>query len=66
MVLITMTFNRFQVDENYKLIGEPQFVTVRGVGALGINAEVQRLRDHNDLGKWTPWSFARVDSMEVV
>lgn len=66
MVEITMTFNRFRVDENYKPFGYPQFVKIRGINALGINAEVQALRDRNDLSKWTPWNFVRMDSVEVI
>lgn len=66
MVEIVMTFYRYRVDENYKPVGYPQYAQIRGNGAKSINAEVQMLRDGNEMNKYTPWSFARVDSVEVV
>ena len=66
MVEIVMTFSRFRRDENFNPVGYPQYAQIRGTSAKGINAEVQTLRDSNEMDKYTPWSFVRVDELEVV
>lgn len=67
MVQIVMTFCRFRHDENFKAVGDPQYAQIRSTGgAKGINAEVQMLRDSNEMDKYTPWTFVRVDELEVV
>jgi len=66
VVEIVMTFCRFKKDKNFNPIGYPQYIQIRSHSAKGINAEVQMLRDGNDVVKFTPWSFVRLDSVEVV
>ena len=66
MVEIVMTFCRFRRDENFNPIGYPQYAQIRGTSVKNINAEVQTLRDSNEINKWTPWTFVRVDSVEVI
>lgn len=67
MVKIVMTFCRFRHDENFKIVGEPQYAQIQSTGgAKGINAEVQILRDSNEMDKYTPWNFVRVDELEAV
>lgn len=67
MIGIVMTFCRFRHDENFTPVGNPQYAQIRSTGgAEGINAEVQMLRDSNEMDKYTPWTFVRVDELEVV
>ena len=66
MVEIVMTFCRFKKDEDYRAVGEPLYQQIRGKDSTEINQIVSGMRLNNDMVKFTPWQFVRVDSVEVV
>ena len=45
---------------------EPEYLEIRGGSAEEINEKVQKLRDENDVLQYTPWSFLRIVSLEVI
>lgn len=66
MIDIVMTFCRFRKDENFQTVGEPLYQQIRGRDSTEINQIVSGMRLNNDMVKFTPWQFVRVDSVEVV
>jgi len=66
MVNIVMTFCRFARDANLNPVGDPMYAQVRGRDEGEINASVQTMRWENDMVKFTPWNFVRLDSVEVI
>ena len=66
MVEIVMTFCRFKKDEDYRAIGEPLYQQIRGRDSTEINQIVSGMRLNNDMAKYTPWKFVRVDSVGAV
>lgn len=68
MVEIVMTFSRWKKDERGAIAkgSYPQYAQIRGHSVRGINAEVQALREGNELDKYTPWDFVRVDELEAL
>lgn len=66
MVEIVMTFCRFKKDKDYRAIGEPLYKRIRGRDSTEINQIVSGMRLNNDMVKFTPWQFVRLDSVEVV
>ena len=71
MMEIVMTFYRFKhalIEKTARFeitSDEPEFVEVCGNSVDEINEKVQHMRDNNDLVKYTPWRFVRLDSVEV-
>lgn len=67
MIDIVMTLSRWKKDENGKVAADyPQYAQIRGKTASEINETVQGMRLNNDMVKYTPWQFVRLDSVEVV
>lgn len=66
MTEVVLTFNRFKVDKDFKPYGMPEYYKVGGIRAEDINALVRQMRDINEMDKYTPWTFVRVDELEVV
>lgn len=66
MTDIVMTFCRFRKDKDYNAVGDPQYAQIRGKDATEINQTVAGMRLNNDMVKFTPWQFVRLDSVEVV
>lgn len=58
---IVVTFNRFKVDENFRPVGDPIYTQVRGATDSEVNAAVQTLRWENEVTKYTPYNFVRLD-----
>lgn len=58
---ILLTFNRFKVDENLRPVGDPIYTQVRGETDDEVNALVQALRWENEVTKYTPYNFVRLD-----
>lgn len=58
---ILMTFNRFKVDENFRAVGDPIYTQVRGSTDDEVNALLQELRRENEVTKYTPYNFVRLD-----
>lgn len=64
---IVMTLSRWKKNENGELVGDnPQYAQIRGKTATEINQTVAGMRLNNDVVKFTPWQFVRLDSVEVV
>lgn len=66
MIDIVMTFCRFRKDENFHVVGEPLYERIHGKDSTEINQTVAGMRLNNDMVKYTPWQFVRLDSVEVV
>lgn len=64
---IVMTFSRWTKDASGAIVGKhPQYAQIRGKDAAEINQTVAGMRLNNDMVKYTPWQFVRLDSVEVV
>lgn len=66
MIDIVMTFCRFRKDKNFNAVGDPLYTQIRGQNATEINQIVDGMRLNNDMVKYTPWQFVRLDSAEAV
>ena len=66
MIDIVMTFCRFRKDENFRAVGDPLYERISGRDSTEINQIVAEMRLNNDMVKYTPWQFVRLDSVEVV
>ena len=68
-----MTFCRFKKDEEYRAVVEAKYAEllalyrqIRGRDSTEINQIVTGMRLNNDMAKYTPWQFVRLDSVGVV
>lgn len=64
---IVMTLSRWKKDADGSIAGDyPQYAQIRGKSASEINETVQSMRLNNEMDKFTPWRFVRLDSVEVI
>lgn len=61
---ILMTFCRFRRDENGNPVGEPLYTQVRGKSDDEVNARVMTMRWDNEMDKYTPYTFVRVNILK--